>query len=265
MNTRGLLEILFMSRKLHKSLAHRLASLTLLVGAGLTVGLCLWVPTLRAEVRPQVGVSLLQPLQLGLEWHPSASLPAFFAQGGGIALPLHHGARKISTLSFEIGARFHAWTFGRAKTWLARGSLHPSSENAPTQRAPAARLDSTETSRETSTNVLFFSPLLGYRTFSASADLSSIRLDGVSIASSGAVTIGSLYAGFSIGADFAITKSLRYGFDLGLQLPLVGNGSMEIVDTPGGNATTVTSRGLTHIGEIVLPQLTLIRLSYVWP
>lgn len=114
----------------------------------------------------------------------------------------------------------------------------------------------------------FASAALGFRYLGFSTDVSSFKIDDQAVATDGTIATKAFYAGLTLGAEFPLTSKLSFGFDIGLQIPLVAWGSLDLSDsTTGADSSNsellaVDSNGISRIAKLVLPQITLFRLRW---
>ena len=115
----------------------------------------------------------------------------------------------------------------------------------------------------------FVSLGLGYRKIAITADLSTFKIEGESLATSATLNLGTLYFGPSVGWEFDLSRKLSLGVELGLQLTLVAGGSLYLEDSKtGANSDdsevlrTNSSAAMGRIASLPLPKVTLFRLTY---
>lgn len=110
---------------------------------------------------------------------------------------------------------------------------------------------------------------LGYRHIAFSADTSAFKLDDVVVATNGTIDLHTVFLGSSLGAEFSLSQSLTFGFDLGLQLALMGSGRMNLVDSQTGTDSSNSDilaindpSSMERVAKLLLPQITLFRLTW---
>lgn len=184
---------------------------------------------------PEFEVSFPQPLQVGVQLACTGDTflchPSwkYYVDGGAFGVPLSSGSRNLNIFSVETGARFIPFSFP-----------------------------------------LTFALGIGYRYISFSTqDVSAFLLDGEAVASEASLNFATLYLGPSIGWDFALSDQLSLGIQAGVQLALIGNGSLFLSDKSTGansanSALLATDSGapLGRVASLVVPSLTLVRLTW---
>jgi hypothetical protein len=180
-------------------------------------------------IAPQFSISLPQPFQVGVElWRSSRREWRGFSELGYLRLPLTGGEKSLRAFSSQVGIRF----FPGDQWYFLLGSL-------------------------------------GYRYFGISADMSAFRLEDQVLASQGAVSLHTLFVRLAVGGDFYVSSRLLLGFDVGYQLALLGAARMELSDAETGVSSAnsellaVDSSPIRRIAKLGLPQVTLVRLTWL--
>lgn len=235
---------MFFSRRdlLQSARAAPLTLITAIVGAGAPNTLAAEEPANMAALiesrswtlEPEFAVNLPQPLIIGIRAHrPGETQLSWFADGGYFYFPIGGGSgRYFNAFSLQAGARY-----------------------SPREGLP-----------------YFASAALGYRSLGVTLDMSNYTIDGVAPANQAAVNLYTLHAQLAVGAEWKISRRLALGFDLGVQIPVLGWGGMNLLNTATGenssNSATLAVDGSTAIGRwarLILPQATLIRLTWLMP
>jgi hypothetical protein len=115
-------------------------------------------------------------------------------------------------------------------------------------------------------NAWFVASELGFRHVNLSVDISNLKLDGVALANTAELGLGTFFGGVSIGGEWLLTPGFGLGFDLGVQLALLHAGSITIHAAPdqeGLTDNTVSDKKvMDRISGLPLPQIAVLRL--VW-
>jgi hypothetical protein len=115
-------------------------------------------------------------------------------------------------------------------------------------------------------NAWFVSGELGFRHVNVSVDISNLKLDGVALAKTAELGLGTFFGGVSLGGEWLLTPGFGLGFDLGVQLALLHAGSITIHAAPdqeGLTDNTVSDKKvMERISGLPLPQIAVLRL--VW-
>jgi hypothetical protein len=115
-------------------------------------------------------------------------------------------------------------------------------------------------------NWFYVSGALGFRQIGVGADISSLKMDGVSLANSADLKLNAAIVGIALGGQWSINADMALGVDLGVQLPipLLHGGTTEIIqDQPDGSDLSVDdSAALYRISGMPVPQIALIR--FIW-
>jgi len=186
-------------------------------------------------LEPEFAVNLPQPLEIGVRAHrPGETRLSWFADGGYFYFPIGGGGgRYFNAFGGQAGARY-----------------------SPREGLP------------------YFGRLsLGYRSMGLVLDMSNYKgFDSSVIANQGMVSLYTIYAEASVGAEWKVSRRLALGFDLGVQVPVLGWGGMNFVNNTTGenssNSATLAVDASIAIGRwarLILPQVTLIRLTWLMP
>ncbi len=115
-------------------------------------------------------------------------------------------------------------------------------------------------------NWLYLSGSLGFRQIGVGADISSLKMDGVSLANDANLTLNSAIIGLCVGGQWNLNESMALTFEAGAQLPLpwLHGGKTTIVqDVPDGTDLSVDdSDALYRISGMPVPQIALVR--FIW-
>ncbi|MCM0605175.1 MAG: hypothetical protein KA715_03725 [Xanthomonadaceae bacterium] len=99
----------------------------------------------------------------------------------------------------------------------------------------------------------------GWMSFTGAVDLSSIAIETGPVASTVSAQLLGFYFMPAIGGRFPISDSLEYGFDIGLQIPVLAWGFMA-----SDWITTSVTQGATiqRLAYLPVPHITLVRISW---
>ncbi len=115
-------------------------------------------------------------------------------------------------------------------------------------------------------NWLYLSGALGFRHIGLGADISSLKMDGVSLANDANLSLNAAVANLCAGGQWFLSPNVALAAELGFQLPIPGlhGGSTTIIqDTPDGTDLSVDDTdALRRITGMSLPQIALIR--FIW-
>lgn len=118
---------------------------------------------------------------------------------------------------------------------------------------------------------IYFSLGVGFRQLSLTADISSFKIAGETIATSGSLNLSSFYFYPTVGGEFQLTSSLVLSIDAGLQLPLLAAGNFYLVDATSGtnsnnssNLATNSETAMGRIASLMIPCVTLARLTWLF-
>ncbi len=115
-------------------------------------------------------------------------------------------------------------------------------------------------------NWFYTSGELGFRHIGISVDISNLKQDGVALANTATLSMGTFFFGALVGGQWEITPKLALAFDLGVQFALLHTGGITINADPSQNDGTDNSvddkKELERISGLPLPQIAVFRL--VW-
>lgn len=173
---------------------------------------------------PRVALGLPTPLQIGLEGFWNPRIRFFIAQGF-LLLPLRSGSLVFGTASVDFGMRFFP-----LNRWLSLGLAG------------------------------------GYRRLQVSADVSSVKVDGEKIANRITAILHTYQLSPTVGVSWRFHPQWELSADLGAQIPIFFTGGMTVEDTQGSTETIGSGvvNPLARIAGLFLPQVTLIRLTWLW-
>jgi hypothetical protein len=173
---------------------------------------------------PRIALSLPTPLQIGLEGFWNPRFRFFIAQGF-LLLPLRSGSLVFGTASVDFGMRFFP-----LNRWLSLGLAG------------------------------------GYRRLQVSADVSSVKVDGEKIANRITAILHTYQLSPTVGVSWQFHPQWELSADLGAQIPVFFTGGMTVEDTNGATETIGSGvvNPLSRIAGLFLPQVTLIRLTWLW-
>lgn len=107
---------------------------------------------------------------------------------------------------------------------------------------------------------------LGFRHIGVNVDISNLKQDGVALANTATLSLGTFFAGFLAGGEWRLAEHFALAFDLGLQLALIHTGSITINADPsqidGTDNSVDDQKELKRISGLPLPQIAVFRL--VW-
>lgn len=105
---------------------------------------------------------------------------------------------------------------------------------------------------------LFASLGLGFMSFRGAGDVSSVQVDGAAVANNVSVHTLGFYFMPSIGGRFPLSEAIEYGFDIGIQIPVLAWGYVAV----DGNAGLASQSGIERLAYLPLPHITLVRISW---
>ena len=115
-------------------------------------------------------------------------------------------------------------------------------------------------------NWFYTSAELGFRHIGITVDLSNLKQDGVALASSATLNMGTLFFGVLVGGEWKLSQSFGLAFDLGLQLALLHTGGIQIKADPtqddGSNLSVDDSKEMSRISGLTVPQIAIFR--FIW-
>lgn len=106
---------------------------------------------------------------------------------------------------------------------------------------------------------LYASLATGWMSFTGGADVSSIAIESGPVASQVSVQTLGFYFMPSIGGRFPISDSLEYGFDIGLQIPVLAWG---YIAADGSTSGLTQGDAIQRLAYLPIPHITLIRISW---
>lgn len=117
---------------------------------------------------------------------------------------------------------------------------------------------------------LYFSLGVGYRSVSYNVNISSFQLADSTVATNAALNFSSFYAEPSVGWEFSLCDHLSLSLQLGLQIPFLPGGNLDLYNTQtgtnsnnSGELTVDNANYLSRIGNIPLPTFQ-VRLTWYW-
>lgn len=176
----------------------------------------------------EVGLSFPQPLFFGLFTHPvTKSSIQFYGDVGFFRWPIFGSGRGILSYGIEVGARV-----APIKPWW-----------------------------------IFFVGI-GYRSLSYEANLSQFTIEGEQVATSATLRVGAVYLTLGTGVRFGVSDRISLGTDIGVQIPMIPVGSMNLEnaatgeDSSSSETLSVDPVSARFISGLIIPQLTLLRMTY---
>lgn len=184
---------------------------------------------------PQAALTFPQPVEVGVEVLQEKKTDLrLFVHVGYFRYPFFGGDKALSLTEVQTGIRYFPWT---------EHSSH------------------------------FFTLLsLGYRFVSLATApnlLSSLVINNQVLATNASVFLSTFYIVPGFGAEFPLSKRLRFSFDLGVQVPWIAFGGMALVNQNNGTDSSSTSSlqvdsdSISRIAWLILPQITFFRLTWL--
>lgn len=181
------------------------------------------------KLSPEVTLSFPQPLKVGFEFAatPHARWRSF-GEAGIFSVPFHSRIRNIQMFSVQGGIRYFPKKDG-----------------------------------------LFSIIGFGFRQASLSTNTSAFKIDDEVLATDGRMSLRTLFVHLGIGITFDLTEKLIVGMDAGYQLALLGGASLSFSnsqtqqDSSSSGLLAVRSDSLGRVARLGVPQVTLMRLSYL--
>ncbi len=172
-------------------------------------------------------ITLPQPLSVGVTLsHPDFQNWKGFIEGGYFKYPISESSRSFSALSIQSGLRYFPF---QDSGWYVFSSL-------------------------------------GFRELGVKVDLSNLKSDGVSLASSARLKLRALFLGAGFGGIFELNSWLSLGFDVGVQLSLIGGGSVTIDPSAEADSQTDLSveadQALARLSSLPVPTIGLLRFEF---
>jgi hypothetical protein len=184
-------------------------------------------------ISPELMVSLPQPLMVGVEIHRGeGSLFRMYMDGGYFKYPLSgDGKMAISTGTLESGFRLSPF-----QSWWS------------------------------------LSVGVGYRQFKyATNSLSSFSIDDEVLATEAAINLSTFYFSPMLEAKVNLSKSWELAFGLGVQIPIVGSGSITLLNSNDGTNSdnsdllaVDSGNYISRVARLIVPRVTLFRLTWHW-
>ncbi len=111
---------------------------------------------------------------------------------------------------------------------------------------------------------------VGFSRIAISTDVSALKLDGEQLASFAHVVFSAFFIGPALGVSFDLSTRLRLAIEIGVRIPVLFSGSLEMIDkttgaTSANSETLKVSQGqaMSRIAGLVLPTLTLLRFTWL--
>lgn len=104
---------------------------------------------------------------------------------------------------------------------------------------------------------------LGFRHVGVNVDISNLKQDGVALANTATLSLGTFFAGILVGGEWRVTSRVALAFDLGIQIALIHTGGITINADPsqidGTDNSVDDQRELKRISGLPLPQIAILR------
>jgi hypothetical protein len=102
---------------------------------------------------------------------------------------------------------------------------------------------------------------VGYRQIGITVDISNLKQDGVSLANSAALSLGTFYTALGIGYDWKVSEGFGLAFDLGYQFALLHTGAIQInsIEDDGTDNSVDDAREMKRISGLPVPQIAVLR------
>jgi len=115
-------------------------------------------------------------------------------------------------------------------------------------------------------NWFYTSAAIGFRHVGLSVDISNLKQDGVALANTATLSMGTFFVGLMVGGEWKFTQSFGLAFDLGMQLALLHTGGIQIKADPaqddGTDLSVDDSKEMSRISGLPLPQIAIFR--FIW-
>ena len=115
-------------------------------------------------------------------------------------------------------------------------------------------------------NWFYTSGELGFRHIGVTVDISNLKQDGVALANTATISLGTYFFGLLAGGEWKLTERLSLGADLGIQFALLHTGGISIRGNPalddGSDLTVDDHKEMSRISGLTLPQIALFR--FIW-
>jgi len=190
------------------------------------LGMLSWVQASANEVGVSTGIEFPQPLTLGVQYKTDA-LPAWDA-------------------FYKVG--FFDFPFSNGSRAVSIYSMEVGARYHPLL------------------NGFYVAGQLGFRKIGVTVDISNLKQDGVSLASTATASLGTVYTGILLGHEWRLSPRLSLAVDAGIQFALIHSGGITITMDPGQDDGTDNSvsdqKEMRRISGLPLPQIAVLRL--VW-
>jgi hypothetical protein len=108
---------------------------------------------------------------------------------------------------------------------------------------------------------------LGFRHVGVVVDLTNLKQDGVQLANSATLSLGTFYAGVLVGGEWKVSTHFSLAFDMGVEIAIIHTGGLTIqadsTEDPDPNDLQVDdSLAMGRISGLPLPTIGLLRL--IW-
>jgi len=181
------------------------------------------------KISPDLSLSFPQPIQVGFEFtRTPISRWRIFGETGIFSVPVRSSDRNFKMFSVQSGIRFFPKDHG-----------------------------------------LFSMVGFGFRQASFSTNTSAFKIDDEVLATEGRMKVSTFFIQVGVGMTFHLSERLIFGMDAGYQLALLGRASLFFSNSQtqqnssSSELLTVRSNSLERIARLGIPQITLIRLSYL--
>ncbi len=115
-------------------------------------------------------------------------------------------------------------------------------------------------------NWFFTTGEIGFRHVGVNVDISNLKQDGVALANTATLSMGTLFFGALVGGEWKLSSHFALAFDLGIQIALIHTGGITINADPSQDDGTDNSvdddKELKRISGLPLPQIAILRA--VW-
>lgn len=107
---------------------------------------------------------------------------------------------------------------------------------------------------------------IGFRHIGVTVDISNLKQDGVALANSATLSLGTFFFGLLIGGEWDLSQNISFAFDLGMQFALIHTGGITIQadpsQDPGTDLSVEDAAEMKRISGLMLPQVALARLIF---
>ncbi len=115
-------------------------------------------------------------------------------------------------------------------------------------------------------NGFYVAGQLGFRKAGVTVDISNLKQDGVSLASTATASLGTVYTGLLLGHEWRLTPKFSIAVDAGMQFALIHSGGITISADPslddGTDNSVSDQKEMRRISGLPVPQIAVLRL--VW-